>query len=61
MQHTENQYFDEAAIRVLYERAESLEKGILNEKLALNATIYPHWIKGDNAFWYVRKTAAGTM
>ena len=39
-----------------YRRAEAFEHETFTESMVLNSNIYPHWVKGSNSFWYVKKT-----
>ena len=38
-----------------YQRAAFYQQQIKQQTIALNTTVYPHWIKGTQAFWYVKQ------
>ena len=42
-----------------YQTAQTLVQGVLSRRLVLNDTVFPHWIKGSQCFWYPRETRAG--
>ncbi len=48
---------DEVAER--YRRAERLIHGMYSDKVALNTTVYPHWVGASDCFWYMREAQDG--
>ena len=44
------------SIELRYLNAQNLEQGVFTKKVASNTTLYPHWIRGADVFWYMRDT-----
>ena len=42
-----------------YGHAQKIMQGFLSNSLVLNDSIFPHWIKDSNNFWYERETMDG--
>ena len=51
----------EETIQARYEMAKTIFKGHVpsDNKLVCNDAVFPHWIDGSPAFWYLRQTRAG--
>lgn len=45
---------DIKSIESRYQRAQALEQGVFTKKVALNTTLFPHWISNSDCFWYIR-------
>lgn len=52
-------HINEEDIKGKYQRAQSLLAGMLTNKIARNATLYPHWIETSDCFWYERELEDG--
>ena len=50
---------DTLAMEARYERAQTLMQGIWNQQLVQNDILFPHWIKGEDCFWYIRAYKIG--
>ncbi|MDA7853126.1 S9 family peptidase [Porticoccaceae bacterium] len=50
---------DNNAMEARYQRAQALMHGMHTKNIALNATLFPHWIGESDCFWYERETKTG--
>lgn len=46
---------DGARISERYNNAEKFEHEMCSKSMVINSQIFPHWIPGEDCFWYIRK------